>query len=125
MTRGPIQQAICSHLHESQVLHTPTRSAPFKVGRIDSKGVVLFLGAGEWPTRLSWECLEGVVPFLTERGTIPIGGRHVSDPNPGTLDEYLKGCTKTDTAGWAAALLEEAGVVDVIRERPAKVRLRG
>lgn len=123
MSHGPVEQAIRSRLHEGQVLHTPTQAKPFKVGRIDADGVVLLLGAGEWPARLTWPCLEGVVPFLQERGTIPIGGRHVSEPNPGTLDEYLKGCTQVDTAGWVAVLLEQAGVVEVLRGRPARVRL--
>ncbi|MFH1330236.1 MAG: hypothetical protein ABIJ48_06270 [Actinomycetota bacterium] len=123
--RGPVEHAIRSHLHEGQVLATPTQHKPFKVGRIDAQGVVLLLGAGEWPTRLTWACLEGVEPFLRERGTIPIGGRHVSEPNLGTLDEWLKGCTQVDTAGWVAVLLEQAGVVGVLRGRPARVRLVG
>ena len=123
MSQGPVERAVRHRIHEGLVLHTPTQRKPFNVGRIDGMGVVLLLGAGEWPTRLTWACLEGVVGFLRERGTIPIGGRHVSEPNPGTLDEYLKGCTKVDTAGLVAALLEEAGVVEVIRERPAQVLL--
>ena len=120
---GPVQQAIRTHIHEGQVLHTPTRRAPFKVGRINDMGVVLLLGRGEWPTRLTWVCLEGVVPFLAEHGTIPIGGRHSTEPNPDTLDEYLKGCVKVDTAGWVAVMLEKAGVLEVVRGRPTKVRL--
>ena len=120
---GPVEQAIRTRLHERQVLHTPTRRAPFAIHRIDADGVVLLLGKGEWQTRVTWEALEGVVPFLEERGTIPIGGRHRSERNPGTLDEYLKRHTKVDTAGWVAVVLEEAGVVEVERGRPAKVRL--
>jgi hypothetical protein len=85
--------------------------------------VVLLLGKGEWPVTLGWDCLEGAVPFLAERGTIDIGGRHSVAGNPGTLDEYLKGCTPVNTSGWVAVLLEEAGIVAVVRERPAKVRL--
>ena len=57
------------------------------------------------------------------RGTIPVGGRHSSEPNPGTLDEYLKGCTHVDTAGWVAVALAEAGIVEVLDGRPVKVRL--
>jgi hypothetical protein len=124
MTRGPVQQAIRAHLTEGQVLDTPSQHKPFKIGRIDGDGLVLLLGAGEWPTRLSWDCLEGVVPFLVERGTIPIGGRHSSIPNPGTLDEHLKGCTPVTTAGWVAVVLEEAGILEIVRDRPAMVRLK-
>ena len=35
---------------------------------------------GTWSR--SWECPEGVVPFLQERGTIPIGGRHRVEATP-------------------------------------------
>jgi hypothetical protein len=120
---GPVQLAVRSHLRQGQVLRTPTQQKPFEVGRIDGAGVVLLLGAGERPVMLGWDCLEGVVPFLAVRGTIPIGGRHSSVPNPGTLDEHLKGCTPVTTAGWVAVLLEEAGIVAVVRGRPVRVRL--
>jgi hypothetical protein len=107
-----------------QVLYTPTRRAPFTVNEIDTEGVVLLLGKKEARTRLSWDCLEGVPGFIAERGgTVEIGGRYDTAGNRGTLDEHLKGCVKRATAGWVAVLLEEAGVVEVVRERPAKVRL--
>lgn len=120
---GPVQLAVRSHLRQDQVLRTPTQQKPFKVGRIDGDGVVLLLGAGARPVTLGWDCLEGLVPFLAERGTIDIGGRHEVAGNPGTLDEYLKGCVKRTTAGWVAVLLEEAGILAVVRDRPARVRL--
>jgi hypothetical protein len=42
---------------------------------------------------------------------------------PGTLDAYLKGWIKRTTAGWIAVVLERAGVVELDRRRPARVRL--
>jgi hypothetical protein len=126
MTHGPVEQAIRFHLREGQVLQTPTQGKPFKVGRIDRKGVVLLLGDKQAWTPFTWECLEGIVPFLKRHGgEVDIGGRHDVTPNWGTLDEHLKGCIARDTAGWVAVLLEEAGVVEVLRERPARVRLAG
>jgi len=126
VTRGPVEQAIRSHLHEGQVLHTPTQLKRFKVARIDAKGVVLLLGAKQAWTPFTWECLEGVVPFLQRHGgEVDIGGRRDVVPNWGTLDEHLKACIARDTAAWVAALLNEAGVVEVLRGRPARVRLRG
>lgn len=107
------------------MLYTPSRRAPFTVGRIDNEGVVLLLGKGQWATRLSWECLEGVIQFLERHGgEVRIGGRHDVQGNPGTLDEHLKGCVNRTTAGWVAAMLEEAEVVDIVAARPARVRLR-
>ena len=105
-------------------LRTPARKKPFWVEQIDGQGVVLLLGEGRWPARLSWDCLEGVVPFVRDLGgEVPIGGRHDVVGNPGTLDEWLKGCIKTTTAGWVAVLLEEAGIVRITETRPQRVRL--
>jgi hypothetical protein len=98
---------------------------PFSVDKIDDEGVVLLLGKGQWPTRITWPCWEGVVPFLAKHGgEVPIGGRHEVTGNPGTLDEWLKDCVKRTTAGWVAVVLEAAGVVEIVNERPQRVRLR-
>jgi hypothetical protein len=43
--------------------------------------------------------------------------------NPGTLDAYLKGCLKRQTADYVAVILERAGLVDLDRDPPARVRL--
>ena len=120
---GPVEQAIRRHITPGQQLHTPAQNAPFIVARIDREGVVLLLGAKRAWTPLSWDCLEGVVPFLAGRGWVPIGSRYETQGQPGTLDGYLKGCIKRATAGWVAALLEQAQVVEVARTRPAQVRL--
>ncbi len=123
---GPVQTAVRNSLHPSQVLRTPSQAAPFTVSRIDEVGVVLLLGSGEWATRLTWDCLEAIVPFLKQHGgSVRIGGRHDVDGNPGTLDEHLKRCTKRTTAGWVASMLDEAGVLRILRGRPARVELVG
>jgi hypothetical protein len=44
--------------------------------------------------------------------------------NPGTLDGYLKGCIKRDTAAWVARVLADAGVVQLDLGPPVRVRLR-
>ena len=122
---GPVEKAIRASVVQGQVMHTPSRNAPFVIDRIDSQGIVLLLGRGEWPTRLTWECLEGVVPFIDSHGGIvDIGGRHDVVGNPGTLDEYLKSCLKTTTAGWVAVVLDTAGVLEIVHSRPGRVRLR-
>ena len=119
-----VEQAIRLHVHPGQVLHTPSRKAPFVVERIDSDGVVLLLGKGQWWTRIRWECLEGVIPYIRQHGGIvDIGGQHAVKGRPGTLDGYLKGCLKRTTAGWVAVLLETAGIVGILRTRPARVRI--
>jgi hypothetical protein len=118
----PVEQAIRRHLHEGDTLHTTARRSPFQIGRIDGQGLVLLLGSGRHRVRLGWDCLEGVVPWLAVRGTIPVGGTHSTGGQPGTLDEYLKGCTPVNTARWVAVVLEAAGVVEVLPGRPVRVR---
>ncbi len=94
------------------------------MAEINEKGVVLLLGAQEAWTLMTWACLEGVGPYLTGKGWVRIGSKYETSADPGTLDAYLKGFIKRATGGWVAVLLEHAGVVEIDRGRPAKVRLR-
>ena len=90
---------------------------------ISDEGVVLLLGEKEARTPLSWACLEGVADFLAGAGWVTVGGVYDTGGSPGTLDGYLKGWIKRATAGWVAVLLEAAGVVELDRARPARIRL--
>jgi len=45
------------------------------------------------------------------------------DSQAGSLDEYLKRFLSRATAGWVAAVLERADVLEIDRSRPARVRL--
>ncbi len=123
-SRGAVESAVRRSISNGQLLHTPSRHAPFVVAKVDDEGVVILLGEGRGAIRLSWDCLEGLIPFIISHGgEVPIGGRYQVEGNPGTLDEHLKGCVKTTTAGWVAAMLEEAEVLQINRVLPATVRL--
>lgn len=104
-------------------LPTPTGRGEFSIARIDAKGIVLLLGAKEAWTPLPWSCIEGIGSFLAARGWVPIGSKYETTAEAGTLDGYLKGYMKRATAGWVAAVLERADVVEIDRSRPARVRL--
>jgi hypothetical protein len=93
------------------------------VASVDDRGVVLLFGARETPTRFSWTCLEGAVDFLRGYGWVPIGGVYDTGSTSGTLDSYLKGFTKRVTAGWVAAPFEAAGLAQLDRRPPSRVRL--
>jgi hypothetical protein len=123
VSRGPGQQAIQASIRTGARLSTPGRGSPFSVARIDDKGIVLLFGAKETPTPLTWHCLEGAIDFLRNKGWVEIGTLYDTSARPGTLDSYLKGCMKRATAGWVAALFEAAGLVQIDRSRPARVRL--
>lgn len=122
---GPIEQAIRATTVAGTRLRTPTGRGEFSVADINDKGVVLLLGAQEARTLMTWPCLEGVGPYLAGKGWVRIGSKYETGADPGTLDEYLKGFVNRATGGWVAVLLEHAGVVEVDRSHPARVRLRG
>ena len=121
---GPIEKAIRGSCSDGMRLSTPTGRGEFSIARVDSKGIVLLLGAKEAWTPLPWSCIEGVGAFLAPREWVPIGSMYETTADARTLDGYLKGYMKRATAGWVAAVLERAGVIEIDRSRPARVRLR-
>ena len=121
---GPVEDAIRTKFSAPVTLHTLGQRKPFKLSAIDNDGIVLLLGEGEWPTRLSWECLESVPTFLRgQAGWVPAGGKHSVAGEPGTLDKHLKRYQKTDVARWLVRVLGDAGVVEVSEGPPLRLRL--
>jgi len=108
-------------IHPGQQLRTPSQSATFEVGGINELGVTMLLGEKATPTRLRWE---GILMFLAGKCWVEIGGRFDVAADPKTLDGYLKTYTKRATAGWVAAVMESAELVEIARGRPARVRVR-
>lgn len=123
---GLVETAIRSKISPGQLLKTPDiqKSASFDVERLDTEGMVLLFGKKKTPTKISWQCLEGIPAFLKGKGWVEVGTVYYTSANPGTLDEYLKGWINRGTAGWVASVLEEAGIVEIDRNRPIRVRLK-
>ncbi len=94
------------------------------MARYTTEGLVLLLGTKEAWTPLPWQAMEGVPDFLRGRGWVAIGSLYSTDSQPGSMDEYMKSFLKRATAGWAAVVLERAGVLAIDRSRPARVKLR-
>jgi hypothetical protein len=122
---GPVESAIRESIRAGENLKTPAQEKSFTVETIDDKGVVLLLGRKQTRTPFSWEALEGVRNEFANSGWIAIGGDRNAQGNPGTLDGYVKQVMKRDTAGWVAALLEAAGIVELDRSRPGRLRVIG
>jgi hypothetical protein len=112
-------------LRAPATLHTYGQRKPFVLQAIDTAGIVLLLGRNEAYTRITWACLESIVPFLRSRGGwVPAGGQHSAAGEPGTLDEHLKRYLKRDVARWLVRILADAGVAEVDDGRPLRLRLR-
>jgi hypothetical protein len=94
------------------------------VADVSGRGVVLLLGEQRNAQMFSWECLEGTVAFLHGRGWVKVGANRDPRGNAGTFDGYLKEWVTRQTANYVAVLLERAGIVELDRALPARLRLR-
>jgi hypothetical protein len=121
---GLVENAIRESVSPGEPLPTPTGRGRFKVERYTPEGLVLLLGTKEAWTPLPWRAMGGVPDFLRGRGWVVIGSVYSTDSQPGSLDEYLKLFLKRSTASWVAVVLERAGVLDIDRSRPARIKLR-
>jgi len=92
------------------------------VEQLDAEGLSLLFGPKKTRTLLTWRCLEGIPGYLRGRGWELVGANRDVNGDYG-LDGYLKGWMKRQTANYVAVVLERAGVVELDRERPARVRL--
>lgn len=119
-----VERAVRLAIAPGTALATPTGRGTFIVHQLREDALVLLLGQSQAWTLLPWSRLEGVVPYLAGRGWVIIGSRFDVEGQDGTLDAYLKTVIKRATAGWVAVVLETAGIVELSRERPARVRLR-
>jgi hypothetical protein len=120
---GRVEAAVRAAVPLDVPLRTPSGRGRFSVTRYTTEGIVLLLGDKEAWTPLPWKALEEVPDFLRGRGWLRIGSVYSMDSVAGTLDAHLKQYLARATAGWVAVVLERAGVVDVDRSPPAKVRL--
>lgn len=123
---GPVERAIRYWITEGEILYTPdpTKAVPFKVRTIDGKGILLLLGKKETPTKISWECLEGIPAFLRSKGWVKIEMTFNTKGTPNTFDGYMKKHIRRATANYIAVVLEKANIVEIDRRRPLRIRLK-
>ena len=85
----------------------------FIVRELNARGVALLFGPKRTFTSLIWSCLEGIPELLRNRRRMRIGANRDRSGNPGTLDAYLKGCLKRQTADYVAVVLDRSYVPHV------------
>lgn len=115
-TEGPVEQAVRSALGSGCILLTPGRGVPAKGQKeFTATPCDRFVNISPITKQyVTWEILEGVVPYMLERdGIIEIGAKNSADSKPDTLDSYLKSSYSVSmrTATYVAPILEKAGVV--------------
>lgn len=125
MVAGRVEQAVRASVAAGEPLQTPTGRGTFSVARYTSDGLVLLLGAKEAWTPLPWAALEEIPGLLRGRSWVRIGSTYSVDAVEGTLDAHLKRFLARATGGWIAVVLERAGVLEIDRSPPARVKLAG
>lgn len=121
---GIIESKIRLAVARGTTLKTIPDAAEFKVGDLLGNALVLLFGKKEARTSFLWKDLETIPEFLTGKGWVNIGARHITAGIPGTLDGYLKRFVKRTSGGYIASILRVSGIIDVDPVKPAKVKLR-
>ena len=120
--KSSVEASIRSRVKPGEVLPTPTGTATFVVDQLTAEGLSLLFGPKKTRTLLTWRCLEGVPGYMRGQGWVLVGANRDVNGDYG-LDGYLKRWIKRQAANYVAVVLERAGVMELSRERPARVRL--
>lgn len=120
---GRVESAVRAAVSPGQRFSTPSGRGSPTVARYATDKMVLLLGDKEAWTPIPWEALEAVPALLRGRSWVPIGSIYSTTAIEGTLDGHLKGFVARATGGWVAVMLETAGVIDIDKSRPARVKL--
>jgi len=106
------------------IIKTPSGSSEFKINHKDSFGVVILVGKKGNRMTLPSSVFDDAPNFLRGKDWIEIGARHdVADVE--TFEEYVQSHTHGQSgASYVAPILEEIGIVEIDRKRPARIRLR-
>jgi len=97
--------------------------AQFEFYHVDSEKVIIRTEKGSL-IKIAAPCLEDAPNFLRGKGWIRIGALHETSHGE-TLDSFVKRFTHgTSVASYVAPILEKAGIVNIDRRYPAKIRLK-
>ena len=105
------------------ILKTPSGKAQFEFYHVDGEKVIIETEGGSY-IKIPAACFENAPIFLRRRGWTGIGALHAISHEE-TFDNFVKRFTSgTSVASYVAPILEKAGIVEIDRSRPAKLRLK-
>ena len=125
MTTSSAAVAVKGAVQVGERLRTPTGRGVFAIGEITNTHVTVLLGEQRTPTLVPWVVLDDALRQMSGRGWLLIGAIHTSDSPQGSFEELLKPALRRSTANYIAVLLERAGLLEIDRARPARVRVPG
>jgi len=119
-----VMRILMGKLKDGDILATPVQSKRFIVEHISEAEVIILIGEG-WKTTIPAKCLNGIPNFLKGKDWVEIRAIHDYASKQGTLEDYVnKNKPEKRSAGnYVASILEHAGIVDIDRKPPSKVRL--
>lgn len=119
-----VMRILMGKLKDGDILVTPVQGKEFIVKHISEVEVILVIGKSR-RTAIPAECLNGIPNFLKGMDWVEIGAIHDYVCKPGTLEDYINDSKpeKTSVGNYVASILEHAGIVDIDRKPPSKVRL--
>jgi hypothetical protein len=119
-----VMNILSKKLSAGDILVTPVQRKEFTIENISPKGITLVLGT-QWKTEIPANCWEGIPDFLKGKGWVVIGAIHDYGAVPGTLEDYVNKTKpqKRSTGNYVASVLEIAGIAEINRKPPSKIRL--
>ena len=116
-TIGPVEREVRRHCSNGTVLDTPSKQSDFITSELNESGIRIDKIGVQY---ITWESLEGVVPYLQDLGgTVKIGAVMSANVEPNTLESYMRDCIGVNimTGTYVAAILENAHVVEYTKVR--------
>lgn len=123
----PVIDKIVNVIPIGSKLETPTGRAEFVVSHIGQKNIILQVGEKEF--KIPAKCFEYGPGFLKDEDWVYIGAEHQTNneetSEEETFDTYLKNFTQgKSVSSYVAPILEKAGIAEIDRNRPARIRLK-
>lgn len=119
-----VMKMLMGKLKDGDKLGTPVQSKEFTLKHISEVEVTILIGKGR-KTTIPAECLNGIPDFLKGNDWVEIGAIHDYACKPGSLEDYINNSKseKTSVGNYVASILEHAGIVEIDRDAPSRVRL--